>query len=145
MRGLPYIGFKIHPKANVWDLEDAKTVALARQLFAYANERGMSICIHTGYDPLDEANKFSGFFADAPNAQIILAHGRPIEQTLDLMKKFRNVFCDTAFMPASDQEKVANAGLAGKMLFGSDLPITQWYAKEPRPSLVEQYRMDRPK
>jgi hypothetical protein len=149
MNGLPYTGIKIHPRANVWDMADMLTLSLAHELFDYADRHGMPVLIHTGYDKLDETNKFSGFFGEYRNARFILAHGRPLDQTLRLMRCFANVYCDTAFMPEKDLRRIVDKGLGVKVLPGSDFPITHYFKnKYPEQngceniSLAEQYTED---
>jgi predicted TIM-barrel fold metal-dependent hydrolase len=127
MNGLPYQGIKIHPRANRWDLTNTKTVGLAHALFDYAHRKELPVLIHTGEDPLDEANKFSFLFSEYPKAKCILAHGRPLEQTVSLLRRFPNVYCDTAFMPEESRLRIAVEGFAEKTLPGSDFPITHYF------------------
>jgi predicted TIM-barrel fold metal-dependent hydrolase len=129
MDSLPYSGIKIHPFAHNWDLNDTKTVDLARGIFDYADRHSIPVFIHTGYDKVHEAAKFSAFFGEFPNARFILAHGRPIEQTAALLEKFPNVYCDTAFMPEDDFKRIVKKHSA-KILLGSDFPITYYYNKD---------------
>ena len=57
----------------------------------------------------------------------ILAHGRPIGETLELMKKYSNVWADTAFMPIENIVKLCEEKLSERVLWGSDYPITKYY------------------
>ncbi len=144
MNDLPYWGLKIHPRANDWNLENTENIEILHELFDYAHTHTLPVLVHTGYDKLDEANKFSSFFAEYTNAQIILAHCRPIEQTVELLKTYSNIFCDTAFVDIETQKKIIDAGFKEKILFGSDFPITHYYSMqrgEPK-SLKEQYKLD---
>lgn len=127
MANLPYRGFKIHPRANNWDISDKKTVSLVHEIFDYANKKEMPILIHTGEDALDEADKFSAFFAEYPLAHFILAHGRPLAQTLGLLKQYTYVYCDTAFMPEESLYSLAKAGFGARILPGSDFPVTHYF------------------
>jgi predicted TIM-barrel fold metal-dependent hydrolase len=129
MNNLPYTGIKIHPFAHDWDLSDTKTINLIRGIFDYANTHSMPVLIHTGYDKVQEAATFSSFFGEFPNARFILAHGRPIEQTSELLKKFPNVYCDTAFMPEDDFNLIVKKH-SEKILLGSDFPITYHFNKD---------------
>jgi hypothetical protein len=57
----------------------------------------------------------------------ILAHGRPIGQTVEMMKKYPNVWCDTAFMPTENIVRLCMENLSERVLWGSDYPIPQYY------------------
>jgi predicted TIM-barrel fold metal-dependent hydrolase len=145
---LPYQGLKIHPRANTWDLSNDKTVTLMHDVCTVAEERKVPVLIHTGYDPLDEANKFSAFFSAYPQTSFILAHGRPVEQTIALLGRHLNVCCDTAFMPTDDLRRIVAAGFASRVFFGSDFPITHYWTWKLHGSvlgnetLVAQYAED---
>ncbi|WP_024753278.1 amidohydrolase family protein [Treponema phagedenis] len=123
LQEIPYEGFKLHPRANKWDLQNSQTRDLAHGVFKTADELKLPVLIHTGYDD-DRADLFEEFFASAPNAKIILAHCRPLETTLRLLGEYKNVFCDTAFVSRRDIKKICSAGFTDKILFGSDFPIT---------------------
>jgi predicted TIM-barrel fold metal-dependent hydrolase len=135
MNSLPYCGFKIHPRAHQWDLGNIKTMDILHGLCDYADRKELSILIHTGEDAFEEASKFSALFPEYPGARFILAHGRPLEQTVSLLRRFPNVYCDTAFMPVESFDRIAMEGLAEKAIFGTDFPIThyfQWkYGEKP--------------
>jgi predicted TIM-barrel fold metal-dependent hydrolase len=149
MDSSPYKGLKIHPRANTWNLEDRKTLSIACELFDYADKHKLPIIIHTGYDPLDEANKFSRFFGEYKNTKIILAHCRPIDQTLALLRKYNNVYCDTAFVEESTVQNIIKAGFAERIHTGSDFPVTHYYkttylrnGENPNITLREKYTED---
>lgn len=128
MRNLPYHGIKIHPFAQFWDLTNTGIIDLIHNLFDYANQNELPVLIHTGEDTICEANKFSVFYAEYPKAQFILAHGRPIKQTIHLLQTFKNVYCDTAFMPFYSFKRIIDKKLAHKIVLGSDFPITHYFS-----------------
>jgi predicted TIM-barrel fold metal-dependent hydrolase len=136
----------LHPRANAWDMNETNILDVLHEVFSFANEHTLPVLIHTGYDAIDEANKFSRFFGEYTNAKIILAHCRPIDQTLDLLKKYNHIFCDTAFVPKCDILKIIGHGFSKKMLLGSDFPITHYYQQnktEKRIALADQYKQDK--
>jgi predicted TIM-barrel fold metal-dependent hydrolase len=139
MSGFPYTGIKIHPRAHCWDLTQNKTVSLVHELFAYADEKHLPVLIHTGVDEAEAPGKFSAFFGAYPDARFILAHGRPVEQTLELLRRFSHCYCDTAFMPEDALQRIIGEGLGNKVLLGTDFPITAYFTNTP---LEEQYRVD---
>jgi predicted TIM-barrel fold metal-dependent hydrolase len=127
MQTLPYCGIKIHPRAHNWDISDKKTLAILDELFGYADQNKLPVCIHTGYDKIDEAAKFSRFFPMFPNVKIVLAHCRPPDQVLSLLIDNNNLFFDIAFV---DAEKVTLVfflrGFGSRIILGSDFPITHY-------------------
>jgi len=138
---LPYAGLKLHPRAQCWNLSDAGHLDILHALFDAADRQSMPALIHTGPDTQDEAGLFGAFFAEYPNVRFILAHARPLEQTLRLMAAHANVYCDTAFVPKTHIRRIVAAGFAEKILAGSDFPITHYRAGR-RCSLREQYKRD---
>lgn len=126
MSEAPYKGFKLHPRANVWDISEPFTRALAESAFIYADKKKLPILIHTGYDH-DRADLFEPFFRLCTNGKIILAHCRPLDTTLRLLAEYDNVFCDTAFVLPEIVKQISEAGFKSKVLFGSDFPITDYF------------------
>lgn len=144
MDDLPYKGIKIHPRAHSWDFSDTTILKTTHSIFSYVEDENVPILIHTGYDKLDEANKFSKFFRLYPQAKVILAHCRPIDQTLDFIDKYENVYCDTAFTDRKSRKEIRDCGYENKLLFGTDFPITHYFAKQSGINLTleEQYEKD---
>ena len=126
MSEAPYKGFKLHPRANIWDISEPFTRALAESVFIYADKKKLPILIHTGPD-IDRADLFEPFFRLCTNGKIILAHCRPLDTTLRLLAEYDNVFCDTAFVPPEIVKQINEAGFKSKVLFGSDFPITDYF------------------
>jgi predicted TIM-barrel fold metal-dependent hydrolase len=149
MNNLPYKGIKLHPQAHKFNYDDMQFVSVLHELFNYAQDHTLPVLLHTGYDTTKDTEILSHFFAEYPNVKVILAHCRPLKQTIALMKKYANVCCDTAFVPEADIRKIMQKGLASKIIPGSDFPITHYYAiKYPRKgqpsgiSLEAQYQKD---
>jgi predicted TIM-barrel fold metal-dependent hydrolase len=130
MQTLPYSGIKIHPRAQNWDISDKNTLSILHELFGYADQKGFPVLIHTGYDKIDEADKFSRFFPEYPHAKITLAHCRPFEQAIRLLSSNSNVFIDTAFVPKKDIQSLIAFGLGSRIVLGSDFPITHYHDTE---------------
>jgi predicted TIM-barrel fold metal-dependent hydrolase len=150
LHNLPYRGIKLHPKAHHWDFENAAHINTLHEIFDCA-ENGTSdyILIHIGDDTVQETEDLSRFFAKYPHAKVILAHCRPLEQTLRLMSQYKNVGCDTAFVEKNTVQKIIEAGFAGRIHTGSDFPITHYFRTTyPRPgenpdiSLEDKYTED---
>ena len=132
MASLPYEGFKLHPRGNFWDLSDEKTRQLAEEVFSYAEKHGLLILIHCGEDDFERPTKFEPFIVRHSCATVQLAHTRPLEDTLYMLRSHPSTLCDTAFTPKEVQEKVRCAGFGERMRAGSDFPITHWYECGPK-------------
>lgn len=126
MTEAPYTGFKLHPRANFWDLSDTFIYTLVESVFVYADTYSMPVLIHTGYDQ-DRADFFEPFFPLCKKGKIILAHCRPLDIVLRLLTAYDNIFCDTAFTDPVSLAQIRAAGFGSKMLFGSDFPITDYF------------------
>lgn len=91
---------------------------------------GMPILFHTGLFPECQASVFSKIIAENPDRNFILAHGRPIDETIRILCISKNVFVDTAFMPVSDIVSLVNNKLEDRILWGSDCPINLHFNSE---------------
>jgi len=147
--GLPYKGIKIHPYAQKWDFDDTQHVEILHSFFDYAAHNKLPVLIHTGHSGVDSANRFERFMDEYRNTKCILAHCRPLDVTIELLKKYNNVYCDTAFTSSADIRQIVSFDLKDKIIFGSDFPITHYFrTKYPNPgdsssiSLKEQYADD---
>ncbi len=90
----------------------------------------MPLLIHTGEKEGCYPKLYEKVVSDFPNVTFILAHGRPINDTIELMKKYPNVWCDTAFMPTENIVKLCDEKLSNHVLWGTDYPIPQYYYPE---------------
>jgi hypothetical protein len=149
MGDLPYQGFKLHPLSNNWDFENPDHIKALRKAFDYAAQNKLPVLIHTGEGDVQSPDRFQSFFGLYPTVQFILAHSRPAETTITMLRKYDNVYCDSSFAPEEGLQKIAAAGFASRMLFGSDFPITYYFRTKYPPqgsvpviTLREQYRED---
>ncbi|MCR5045797.1 MAG: amidohydrolase family protein [Treponema sp.] len=138
MNDLPYEGFKLHPRANVWDLSDKKTAALAEEVFSYAEKKDKMILIHCGPDPFELPTLFEDYIKRYPKVTVQLAHCRPLEDTLYMLKTYPNTVCDTAFVSAEDQKRLRDEGFTSRIRYGTDFPITYYFAKMPDHNPAEE-------
>ena len=134
MKDLPYEGFKIHPRGNVWNLQEEKTRALTDEVFSYAEKHNLFILIHCGPDDFELPTKFEAFIKKYSKVTVQLAHCRPLEDTLYMLKTYPNTICDTAFVDEKTQEEIRKAGFGERIRFGTDFPITHYFAKRPKKS-----------
>jgi predicted TIM-barrel fold metal-dependent hydrolase len=147
MDNFPYRGFKIHSRANHWDLNNISHLQILHNIFGYANTKKMPVLIHTGVDSIDEAFRFSKIFSEYKFARIVLAHARPLSQSISLIKSYPNIYCDTAFVDKKSFSCLLNAGLNGRIFLGSDFPITHyfnkaWRNKNDMRNIIKQYDND---
>lgn len=119
----PYKGFKLHPFAQEWNLDDDFTFALASSVFEFADKNHLRILIHCGIDESCFPEKFERFIKKSPGATIQLAHSRPAEKIIRMLEKYQNCVCDSAFASEEDLQKIRNAGFAERILYGSDFPV----------------------
>jgi predicted TIM-barrel fold metal-dependent hydrolase len=94
---LPYRGIKIHPLAHHWDFDDHAHITALHEIFGFAQDNAFPVLLHTGEDTIFETEQLCYLANTYPQLKIILAHCRPMEQTLKLLKQYSNVYCDTAF------------------------------------------------
>ena len=139
---LPYGGIKLHPRVNHWGLRERKHIDCLHELFGYANDHNLPILIHTGVDSFERPAFFKEFFAPHPNARVILAHCRPVADTLEMFRQYPNVYGDTAFLPEMDFRHICKAGYANRLLPGTDFPITHYFRENTALTLKEQYTND---
>ena len=95
-------------------------------LIAYALGK-VPVLFHTGEWDTCHAGIFEPLIAEYPDLKFVLAHGRPIDETIYLMKKYPNAWTDTAFMPVEHIKRLKKENLFDRVLFGSDAPINKIY------------------
>ena len=127
-------GVKIHPRAHPEWAEDklltAKTVELATSL-------DVPMLIHTDEDRSANAETFEYLYEAHPEQLFILAHGKPPDQILRLLPKYKNLVVDTAFMEIKHIQKIAREGHANRIVFGTDAPINQLFINKPTSQYVK--------
>jgi predicted TIM-barrel fold metal-dependent hydrolase len=144
---LPYKGIKLHPKMNRWDFSDKSHAKSLRGLFGYAGENKIPVLIHTGPDACEKPEFFEPFFAEYPQVKFVLAHCRPVYESIAMFSLFKNVHGDTAFLPEDNLLKIAKAGFGKRIILGSDFPITHYFAikfgkSKSKWTLKMQYKRD---
>ena len=89
----------------------------------FAAEVGVPIMFHTGDFYFCEPKVFEPICRRHPKTTFIFAHARPVEQTIDAMKRNKNIWADTAFTPIEDVKKLVEEGFPDRLLWGTDFPI----------------------
>lgn len=116
---------KIHPalSPNGWG-DDTDNMEM---VIAIAKNLKVPLLIHTGETLGCNPLNFEKSIKKHHDVPFILAHGRPIGQTIEMMKKYPNVWCDTAFMPTENIVNLCKENLQERVLWGSDYPIPKYY------------------
>lgn len=141
-----YAGFKIHPFAQKWNLENPIHKKCFQDIFEYAEENQKFILIHSGLDKDCNPIRFEQYFKDYPNAKVILAHSNPAKSVCKLVNNYKNVYCDTAYITKGNLKYISkNIKDKSKILFGTDFPLTQYFNErlfDKKISLSEEYLKD---
>lgn len=127
-----YEGFKIHPRAQKWDLSDGRTASLAQEVFSYADSHRLRIVIHCGEDAMENPRLFEPLIARYSAAIVQLAHSRPFADTLYMLRAYSNTVCDTAMASQDTLMRFIEAGIPEeRVLYGTDFPINHYHKKHP--------------
>ena len=81
------------------------------------------VLLHTGEFKECRAGVFMDICSQFNDLTFVLAHGRPLQETLEVLTRCTNVYVDTAFMPINDVATIVQNGYANRLLFGTDAPI----------------------
>lgn len=113
---------KMHGFHDWTHKEIEKAVSVAQQL-------NIPFMMHTGGREWCNAGQYYSLCKNYPHQLFILAHSRPCDETIHIMKNCENTWADTAFTPLNDIVKMVNEGLEDRIIWGSDYPITKLYYK----------------
>ena len=139
-RGLkPYLfrefaGLKVHGYHQDWN-PDGKEI---RRIFDIARDRNLPVMFHTGGRDACEAGVYMNICRDFPDVRVILAHGRPIDECIAVMKECPNAWADTAFMPVKNIVRLRDEGMISRVLWGSDFPVMRYYYDIPAEEYYRQ-------
>ncbi len=122
-------GFKVHGASEPWP-PNGKGLA---RIFELAKEREIPVLLHTGERESCLAGMYEGVCKRFESVPVILAHGRPISETVRVLENCPNAFVDTAFMPHRDLCELLGRNFFDRILFGTDAPIPGRYLKSSLP------------
>ena len=120
-----FAGIKLHGRFHGWEPYGRPI----RRVLGIARDRNLPVMLHTGGDTPCDAGAYMKLCLEFSDVKIILAHGRPVDQAIDVMHECPNAWADTAFMPTEDILKLKEAGLSSRVLWGSDLPVMKYFYK----------------
>ena len=124
--GIDWRCLKIHPQLHpeVWSKDGSPEMKWVIRLSRTLN---CPILIHSGEMPGCSPLLYANTFMDNPDRTFILAHGRPIKETIEIMTECPNVWVDTAFMPTEHIVELCKAGFVDRILWGTDYPIPKHF------------------
>jgi predicted TIM-barrel fold metal-dependent hydrolase len=132
---LNYKVMKIHAYAiKEWD----KLPDKISTVIEVARNKKVPVMFHTGGWRGSNAIQFYKFCREYPEVTFILAHGKPISQTLTVLKGAKNAYADSSFMSNESIKLICDAGLSHRILFGTDFPIMKTFW--PEINLLDWYR-----
>lgn len=125
--GIRWKCLKVHPQLSPmsWSIDSLNyklTIRLARQM-------QVPILIHTGVVQECHPEFLLPLFLKYPDVLFIMAHGRPIDETIRVMSKCQNVWVDTAFMPIAYICSIISEGFTDRILWGTDYPIIKFHER----------------
>ena len=127
------IGLKIHGVSEPWEPfgKDLK------RIFDIARERKIFVMLHTGERENCEAGMYKRICKTYADVPVVLAHGRPIQQAVEMLRECPNTFVDTSFMPHEHlrilMDNAREHNFTDRILFGSDTPIPGRHLKSSLP------------
>lgn len=124
---IPWQGIKMHWEAHKEWANNKKLVVQGLEL---ARQLGVPVLLHTGNFVSCHAGLFADIIAENQDLTFVLAHGRPLDETLEVVRNNENSFIDTSFMPAQDLQQLVDKGLVDRILFGTDFPINEVFYKD---------------
>ena len=88
------------------------------------------VLFHTGEFKECKASVFMDICRQNEDLTFVLAHGRPINEAMEVLSRCHNAFVDTAFMSIEYIYELVQKGFANRILFGTDAPINKIFFPE---------------
>ena len=120
-------GVKLHWQAHREWYYNHKILHIALDI---ARRIKVPVLFHTGDFKECHAKVFIDVCKHFSDLDYVLAHGWPIDETMEVMAQCPNVRVDTAFMPVEDVKLLCDNGFAERVLFGTDAPINLLFYKD---------------
>ena len=127
------VGLKIHGVSEPWE-PFGKNL---KRVFDIAKEHKIFVMLHTGERENCEAGMYKRICKAYSGVPVVLAHGRPILQAIEMLRECPNTFVDTSFMPHEHLciliEAAREHNFTNRILFGTDTPIPGRHLKSSLP------------
>ncbi len=118
-------GVKLHEKETPWIKERPNDFD---RILSILEERCVPVQIHAGEDPGCRPLDILPFLAKHPHLRVDIAHCRPLDDTIRCLRECPTLFADTSFMPPESYAALVDAGVADRVMFGTDFPThVQFY------------------
>ena len=112
---------KIHPFLH--QKEWRPDGELFAEVLDIARELQLPLLIHTGNEACCKADIYEQAVKENPDIVFILAHGRPIDSSIRIARRYENAYIDSAFMPIEHMKLFIENSLSEKLLWGTDMCI----------------------
>jgi predicted TIM-barrel fold metal-dependent hydrolase len=112
-------GVKLHEKETPWVKERPGDL---ERILRILEERGLPVQLHAGEDDGCRPRDLLPFVRRHPRLRADLSHCRPLGDAIRALLECPWLFADTAFMPPENYPALAAAGVADRVMFGTDFP-----------------------
>ena len=112
-------GVKLHERETPWVKERQKDF---ERILCLLEERAIPLQIHGGEDAGCRPCDLLPFFLEHPGLRADISHCRPLDDAIWALKECPWLFADTAFMPPENYASLVAAGVAERVMFGTDFP-----------------------
>lgn len=125
--GIRWKCLKIHPELHpkVWNEDNS----LFDDLISLAWDLKLPVLIHTGGYVYSMIHIWEEKLKLYPYQKFIFAHCRPFDQAVPILKKYPNAYGDLAFIDELDFPRLISENIWNKILWGSDIPINEYFFK----------------
>ena len=129
-------GIKLHERETAWVKERSRDF---ERILCILEERGLPLQIHAGEDAGCRPSDLLPFFLRHSGLRADLSHCRPLDDAIRTLKECPWLFADTAFLPPEHYAALTAAGVADRVMFGTDFPTHLSYYEG---TAEELYRND---
>lgn len=118
-------GIKLHPLLHSFIADEALVYPIAQA----AEDLNIPLFIHCGHPPYSLPWSIAGLAEKFPNVKIVMihmghGHGVYIQASIDMAKKYPNLYLETSGMPMQTKIKEAYEQVGSdRIMFGSDAPF----------------------
>lgn len=116
-------GVKLHWFAHP---EWGKNKPILQYALDIVKQLNVPLLLHSGEQGCCQSHLFAPICKELKST-IVLAHGRPLDETMLLLKEYPNAMVDTAFMPTEHVIILVENGYEDRIVFGTDTPIQMVY------------------
>ena len=117
--GIDWKCLKVHGYFQDWHSQPM----LLDKVTEMARKMRLPVLFHTGGRAESDAGAYKNLIKANPDVRFILAHSRPVEQAIEVLKECSNAWADTAFTPFDAVMQMVAEGLEDRMLWGTDYPL----------------------